>query len=209
MQHSGSSPRDSCPNDFFLLSNLNRPAFLESILESFLPSASPAELKSLRRAIRDRQLSLRHSRPKGRPRAEQDSTWIRSTLKIIWLHEIGRKSWRQIASAIGLKPSLNAIRTLQQRRDHYALLLWTALPPAKSPAHPREALSRLLASKSLQRFLHSRLALPFHTHPAESKRLVLSLFSRGLDVAASQLSRPLRAPSASPAKPVGRAAPRK
>ena len=76
------------------------------------------------------------------------------------------------------------MRTLQQRRERYALLVWQALPGRLDRP---ESLSKRLESRSLHRLLQSRLALPFDTHPQECKKIVRALSARGLEVAANQL----------------------
>jgi hypothetical protein len=159
---------------------------MEAFLRSFVESASPSELKSLRRAIRDRARSLRQNGKKGRPRAEESWDWICSTLKLIWEHDIKGKSWREIAYVAGIKPTIHTTRTFQKRRDHYAMLVWQALPGRTDDA---KALSRSLEAKVIQRLLRSRVALPFDTHPEECKKLVLALAPRGLEVRANELNR--------------------
>jgi plasmid stabilization system protein ParE len=175
----------SFPDLCLLYGDFNRPVFLRAIREYFIASASPSELKSLRRVIRDRAASLRCNPAKGRPRAERDPDWMRRSAQLAWLREIGRKSWRQIASAMGIKPTSDNIRTLQKRRDHYAMLVWQALPGRIGRS---ESLSRILKNRSLHRLLQSRLALPFDTHPQECKKIVRALSARGLEVAANELS---------------------
>jgi len=172
-----------------LYGDFNRPVFLEAIRHSFLESASAAELESLRRAIRDRAKSLRQHVKKGRPRAEQSSAWISSTLKLVWMRDIEGQSWRQIALAAGLKPTRPNLRTLQVRRDLFAVLVRKALPPrTDDPAH----LDKLLDNKRVQLLLRSRLALPFLTHPRESRKIVQVLVSRGLALEAARLRGPAK-----------------
>jgi len=169
--------------------DFNRPAFLEAIRHWFVNSASPSELAELRRAIRDRANDLKHTSKKGRPIAAHDPVWIRRALQIVWQKEILHWHWRKIAAASGLKPTKDSIRTLQNRCDRYALLVWNAIPPVVSSGDHRRAFSKMLDSKPIQRLLRSRLSLPFHTHPRESRRLVQSLTARGANLAAKQLSR--------------------
>jgi len=186
-----SSPEDdSCHSEFLNLclfyGDFNRPAFLEAIRHWFIESASAAELKSLRSAIRDRAAALRRQHKKGRPRAEQSPAWISSTLKLVWMHDVEGKSWRKIASAIGLRPTDDNLRTLRNRRDHYAMLVWREV--AGRGGGP-EALSGMLESKHFQRLLRSKLALPFDSHPAECKKLVLAIAPRGLEAVSKESSR--------------------
>ncbi len=164
-----------------LYGDFNRPLFLEAILRSFVESAEAKEVAALRRAIRGRAKHLKQNRKKGRPSAEHDPDWIRRSLQIVWQREILHWPWRKIAPAAGLKPTKGNIRTLQNRCDRYSLLVWHALP---TRAGQPQALKRLLQSKPIQRMLHSRISLPFHTHPQECKRLVLVLASRALHLAA-------------------------
>ena len=165
-----------------LYGDFNRPVFLEAILRWFVESADAKELAALRRAIRDRANALKRYGKRGRPLAEHHPDWIRRSLQIVWQREILHWPWRKIAAAAGLKFTKNNIRTLQNRCDRYALLVWHTLPDHAGRPH---ALARLLDSKSIQRVLRSRLSLPFGTHPEESKRLVRTLVDRGLHVAAS------------------------
>ena len=169
--------------------DFNRPVFLEAIRHWFIESASPAELESLRRAIRNRATSLRQRLKKGRPRAEQSRAWISSALKLVWMRDIEGQSWRQIALAAGLKPTRPNLRTLQVRRDLFAVLVRKALPPrTDDPAH----LDKLLDNKRVQLLLRSRLALPFLTHPGESRKIVQVLVSRGLTLEAARLRGPAK-----------------
>lgn len=169
-----------------LYADFNRPVFLEAILQWFVESASPGELKALRHAIRERAKALRRHAKKGRPRAEESWTWIRSTLKLVWQKEILGWSWHEIATAVGLKPSRPNLRTLQLRRDLYALLVWEGLPGRTDDP---EGFNKMLDSKPIQRTLCSRLSLPFDTHPKECKQLVLALAPRGLALQASRMRR--------------------
>lgn len=169
-----------------LYGDFNRPVFLEAILQSFIESASPTELKSLRRAIRDRENALRRNGRKGRPRAEESWDWLCSTLKLVWQRDIEGWSWSKIALANGIKPTGDNIRTLQKRRDLYAMLVWRALP---GRTDNRKELMQMLNRKALQLLLRSRVALPFDTHPEECRKIVLALASRGLGVAGNELNR--------------------
>jgi len=169
------NPREPFLDLCLLYSDFNRPVFLEAFLNSFVDSASPAEMKTLRRALRDRARALRRSRKKGRPRAEKSWAWIRSTMKLVWHREIDGWSWPRIATALGIKPTKPNIRTLRNRTNHLATLVWQALP---APANNLKALNKWLNNRSIQRFLRSRFALPFNTHPQESKKLVLKLLRR-------------------------------
>jgi len=164
-----------------LYGDFNRPLFLRAILHSFVESAGPAELETLRRAIRDRAESLRRRDKGGRPRAERDWKWIRAAAQLVWQREILDWPWPKIAAAAGLKPTRPNFRTLEFRRDRYALLVWQALPGRSD--RPGK-LRRMLDAKPIQRLLRSRLALPFDTHPKECKKLVLKLAPRGLHLAA-------------------------
>ncbi len=166
-----------------LYGDFNRPVFLEAILRWFVESATPRELKSLRRAIRDRTKHLKQNHKQGRPPAAQDPDWIRRSLQIVWQREILHWHWRKVAAAAGLKFSKTDVRTLQNRCDRYALLAWHALPD--HAGQPR-ALARLLDLKPIQHMLRSRLSLPFDTHPEESKRLVRILVHRGRLLAPSE-----------------------
>jgi len=185
-----------------LYGDFNRPVFLAAFLQSFLGSASPDELKSLRRAIRDRGKALRRNRSKGRPRTGQSWNWICSTLKLIWEHDINRRSWREIASAAGIKSTEHTTRAFQKRRDHYAMLIWEALPGRIE--QPGE-LGRMLNSRPVQRLLRSRLALPFDTHPQECRKIVLALAPRGQEICLNELTRianrPFPAKTAAPQSP--------
>ena len=183
-------PRHSEFLDLCLLyGDFNRPVFLKAIRHCFLESASTAELESLRRAFRDRAKSLRQHVKKGRPRAEQSAAWISSTLKLVWMRDIEGKSWRQIAQAAGLKPTRPNLRTVQVRRDLFAVLVLKALPPrTDDPAH----LDNFLDNKRVQLLLRSRLALPFLTHPRESRKIVQVLVSRGLTLEAARLRGPAK-----------------
>ncbi|HKM91933.1 MAG TPA: hypothetical protein VJX29_15095 [Candidatus Acidoferrales bacterium] len=156
--------------------DFNRPVFLEAILRWFVESADAKELAALRRAIRDRTKALNQNAKKGRPGAEHDPDWIRRSLQIVWQREILHWPWRKIAPAAGLKLTQANIRTLQNRCERYSLLVWHALP---THVDQPQALKHLLESKPIQRMLHSRLSLPFHTHPEDSKRLVRTLVYRG------------------------------
>jgi len=164
---------------FLLYADFNRPLLLETFLESFLASASPSELKTLRRAIHDRAIALRQSRKKGRPRAEKSWAWICSALRLVWRREIDGWSWPRLAAAAGLKPTKPNIRTLRNRYNHYTALIAQTLQRL-NPAP--EALNKLLDAEPIQRLLQSKLALPFDTHPQECKRLVLKLLPRGLEI---------------------------
>jgi len=172
-----------------LYGDFNRLAFLDAILRWFVESANPGELRALRRAIRDRAKALRRSRKKGRPRAEESWDWIRSALKLVWDHDIKGQSWREIALAVGLKPTRPNLRTLQVRRDLFALLLWEAIP---GKASDQAALNKLLDDKRVRRLLSSSLSLPFDTHPEACKKIVLTLAPRGLALEASRTRRPAK-----------------
>ena len=167
-----------------LYGDCNRPVFLEAILHWFIESADAKELAALRRAIHDRTKHLKQNRKKGRPSAERDPDWIRRSLQIVWQREILHWHWRKIAASAGLAPTKTNIRTLQNRCDRYALLVWNTLPPH---AGQPQALKRLLGSKPIQHLLRSRLSLPFDTHPEECKRLVRTLVYRGPRPAASSM----------------------
>jgi len=168
-----------------LYGDFNRPVFLEAILQSFIESASPSELKSLRHAIRDRENALRRSGKKGRPRAEHDWDWIRHSAQLAWQKEILHWSWRRIATAAGMKPTKPNIRTLHNRLDRYAALIWKTTP---GPSSEPEVLAETLQARHIQRLCRSRTALPFDTHPEECKRIVLKLAPRGKAVVASELN---------------------
>ena len=172
-----------------LYGDFNRHLFLKAILQSFVDSASPAELKTLRRAIHDRANTMKRNTRKGRPRAEQDPHWIRRSLQIVWQKEILHWPWRRIAAAAGLKFTKANVRTLQIRRDLYAQLVHHALPPFPDQPH---ALARLLDSKPIQRALRSRLFLPFDSHPEECRRIVLALASQEKQTAFLEVARRFR-----------------
>ena len=167
-----------------LYGDFNRPLFLRAFLHSFVESSSPAELEALRRAIRDRAKSLKRGGKEGRPRAERDWKWIRAAAQLVWQREILDWPWPKIAAAAGLKPTKPNLRTLEFRRDRYALLIWQALPGGANDPHK---LRRMLDAKPIQRLLRSSLALPFDTHPEECKKIALKLALRGLHLAASLL----------------------
>jgi len=167
-----------------LYGDFNRPVFLDAILHWFLESASPAELKSLRRAIRDRARSLHRSSKPGRPRGAHDRLWIRSSTQLVWRREILRWPWRKIATASSLEPTKENIRTLRNRRDQYAILVWNAAMGAGAHTHKPETLRRLLKALRIRRWFRSRLALPFAEYPEECRRIVLALAPRGAKVAA-------------------------
>jgi hypothetical protein len=182
------NPRHTQFLDLCLLyGDFNRPVFLEAILRSFVESAGPKELAALRRALRDRANALKRYGKRGRPSAEHDPDWIRRSLQIVWQREILHWPWRKIAASAGLKPTRPSIRTLQLRRDLYALLVWHALP---TRADRPQALKRLLESKPIQRMLRSHLSLPFDSHPQECTSIVRALVPRGLYFGASRLRRP-------------------
>jgi hypothetical protein len=166
------------------VSEMRRSVFLEA-LAWISSSATPAQLQALRRAIVHRLKSLKHT-AKGRPRAEESRQWREATAKLVWQREVEGWPWPQVAEAAGLKPTKPNLRTLQNRRDHYALLLWKQLPAAADDA---QSLRRLLESKRLQRQLQSCLALPFNQHPAKCRQLVLKLAPIGLRAAANEFSR--------------------
>jgi len=155
-----------------LYGDFNRPVFLEAVHRCLVNSASAAELKSLRGAIRDRAQSLGRTGRKGRPPAEHNRKWIRGAAQLVWQKEILGWPWSRIAKEAGLKPSRANIRTFEQRRDRYAWSVFLALPPH---AGRPEELKRLLDSQPVRRMLRSRLFLPLDTHPEESKRLVFRL----------------------------------
>jgi hypothetical protein len=172
-----------------LYGDFNRPVFLEAILRWFVDSASPAELAALRRAIRDRAKSPTHTGKKGRPPADLNWKWICQAAQLVWQREILHWTWRKVAAAAGLKPTKPNFRTLQLRRDRYALLVWGTTAAVGSRDNQPVSLARALEAKSFQRIFRSRLALPFNSHPEESKRIVLALAPRGLHLAANLLSR--------------------
>lgn len=176
-------PHDTFLNLCLLYADFNRPVFLEAIRNWFVDSASPTELKALRRAIRDRAKALPRSRKKGRPRAEKSWAWICSTMSLVWHREIGGWSWPRIAVAAGIKPTKPNLRTLHNRHDHYATLIWQAMP---SGTNDFQALNRMLDAKPIQRLLRSKLALPFDTHPQQCKKLVQKLVRRGVEVTSKQ-----------------------
>jgi hypothetical protein len=180
------NPHEAFLDLCLLYSNFNRPVFLEAVLNSFVDSASPAEMKTLRRAIRDRASALRRTRKKGRPRAAESWEWIRSTMKLVWHREIDGWSWPRIASSAGLKPTKSNLTTLHNRRDYYAMLIWQTIP---APRGGPKGLNKLLDAKPIQRLLRSKLALPFDTHPQQSKKLVLKLLRRGLELSSQQWSK--------------------
>ncbi|HKO03794.1 MAG TPA: hypothetical protein VJW51_03550, partial [Candidatus Acidoferrales bacterium] len=107
--------------------DFNRPVFLEAILRWFVDSADPKELAALRRAIRDRAKVLTHGGKGGRPRAEHDPNWLRRSAQLAWQKDILHWTWPKIAATAGIKPTLANIRTLQNRRDRFALLVWRAI----------------------------------------------------------------------------------
>jgi hypothetical protein len=161
--------------------DFNRPVFLEAFLRWFLDSAGPKELAALRRAIRSRAKTLSRGGKGGRPRAEHDPDWLRRSAQLVWQKDILHWTWPKIAASAGMKPTNTNIRTLQNRRDHFALIVWRAIQARADSTHE---LSHMLKSKRTQRSLRASLALPFHTHPEDCRKLVLTLFSRGLHVAA-------------------------
>ena len=169
-----------------LYGDFNRPVFLEAFLRFFVDSASPAELKALRRAIAARAKSFPRKGQRGRPRAQHDAAWLRRALQLAWQREILGWSWRRVALAAGIRPTKGNLRTLENRCDRYATLVWSA---AMGRAGQPERLQHLLGSRKVQRWFASRLALPFPTHPEESKKIVLALAARGLQVAANALGR--------------------
>jgi hypothetical protein len=180
-------PRHSAFLDLCLLyGDFHRPVFLQAILRWFVESAGRDELDSLRRAIRDRTKLLRRGGRKGRPREENDWNWLRSSAQLVWQREVLGWSWPKIAAAAGMKPTKPNLRTLQNRRDRYAMLLWRATP---GRCDDPKKLARILEAKSIQRLYRSRAALPFDTHPEECKKIVLKLAPRGLRVAAGELKR--------------------
>jgi hypothetical protein len=180
------NPHEAFLDLCLLDADFNRPIYLDAFLKWFLPSASPAELKALRRAIRDRARALRQTHKKGRPHAVESWQWIRSSLKLVWHREIDGWSWPRIAAAAGLKPTKANLSTLHNRRDYYATLIWQALP---APRGGLKALKKLLDARSIQRLLRSKLAIPFNTHPQQCKRLVLKLAPRGLELSSQQWSK--------------------
>jgi hypothetical protein len=180
------NPHEELLDLCLLYSDFNRPIFLEAFLNSFADSASPAELKALRRAIRDRARALRQTRRKGRPHAAESWQWIRSSLKLVWHREIDGWSWPRIAVAAGLKPTKSNLATLHNRHDSYAMLIWQALPAHRGGL---KALKKLLDAKPIQHLLRSKLALPFDTHPQQCKRLVLKLAPRGLELSSQRWSK--------------------
>jgi hypothetical protein len=188
---SGEDPRHAeFLNLSLLYSDFNRPVFLEAILHWFVVSAEAKELAALRRAIRDRANVLKRNGKRGRPRAERDPEWILRSLQIVWQREILGWSWARIAAAAGLMPTRPNIRSLQIRRDLYALLVWQAVASPKSCSDPREDLRKSLESKPVRRMLRSRLSLPFDSHPEECTTIVRALVPRGLAFKAGRLRRP-------------------
>lgn len=172
----------------FLYSDFNRPVFLEAILHCFIESAGPSELKSLRRGIRDREKALPRNGRKGRPRAEHDWNWIRRSARLAWQREILHWSWSGIAAAAGMKPTKPNIRTLHNRLDRYAVLVWKATP---GPSSEPDVLAKTLQARHIQLLFRSRTALPFDTHPEECRKIVLKLAPRGKEVVANELDLPV------------------
>jgi hypothetical protein len=177
-------------NHCLLYADFNRPVLLNAILRWFVESADANELKRLRHAIRDRAKALRRPGKKGRPRAEHTLKWISASARLVWQREILHWPWPKIAAAAGLKPTKPNLRTLQNRRDHYAMLVWRAASRLTSRADQPEVLSKMLDSTRNQRWFRSQLGLPFDTHPEECRKIVLALIPRGLAVEANQLRLP-------------------
>ena len=118
--------RDMC----LVYGDVNRPVFLQEIINWFVRSANKDELAALRRAMALRSGDVRKGGKRGRPRAWDDSDWLMRVKTDAWRRIVEGRSWRNIAEYEGLKPNRTNIRTIERtrtrRQDEYAAKIWDA-----------------------------------------------------------------------------------
>lgn len=160
--------RDLC----LVYCDFNRSVFREEI-ETFIASASDFELTEIYRAVARRRKKL-PLKARGRPRGTEDPRWLQLALTEARQRLVLRWEWSQITESSGLKPTEANIRTLQRRHNDFAYALWKALPPDRRDWAPE----RIVADRTLRRWLRSLLGLPFDSHPKECEKIVIGLLCR-------------------------------
>jgi hypothetical protein len=162
--------------------NLNRPILLEEILR-FIGCSDRKEVSAIRAEIQARTKPFRGQRRKGRPAAEKDWKWMRLALSEAWrMYALGWH-WKKALEAEELKPTKTNYRTLQRRLDRLAGMMYGALPPWATgdevKGYGYTSLEDALSKPLLQQVIHSKLRLPFRSHPDECRKVVLGLLPRG------------------------------
>lgn len=171
-----SDPHENFRNLCLLYRDFNRPVFLEEITP-FIDGASDSEVTAISRAVRMRAKRL-PTKARGRPSATDDPEWLQQAFTEAEQRIVLKREWSQIATSAGLKPTEANERTLKRRHDQYAYALWKALPADRRDWAPE----RIVADRTLRRWLRSQLELPFDSHPKECEMIVIGLLCRSRDI---------------------------
>jgi hypothetical protein len=184
-----------------------RDAFLEEIQGSFIRTANKGELSAVRKAVADRAAKIAHGGKRGRPRSQDDGTWLTNTRIVTWRRIVEGWTWWQIAESQGMKPTRGNIRTiertLKRQMDKYAVMIWkTALEAAIWQTGSDDASILSLLEKKLDTFffkalLWIRCGLPFGRFPPNDlsegcRKIVLVLALPGQRASAMELILRLR-----------------
>lgn len=179
-----------------------RPIFLKEFINQFVRRATKPELATLRKevAAHERRIRVQKGKSKGRPRAEDDWTWLRNARDAAFKRFVEVLSWKKVAESEGKKPNKPNIRTLKNRQDRYAGIIWEACCEVgiwQSGSGTEADIDRLrhgLETTSLRVALCRRALLPFNIFPgqdltAECKKVVMTLAPQGGKVVGKQLVR--------------------
>jgi hypothetical protein len=171
-----------------------RDVFREAFRNSFIRNANKAELAFLRKAIQERSGRIAHLGERGRPRNQNDRTWLANTKIAVWQHIVDCLTWRQIAKSRGMYPTKTNIRTIQRtlkrQIDQYALMIWQACieagvwQPGADPPEQLALIEKKLEVPLFRELLWVRVGLPFARLPGNDltegcRKIVLALALRG------------------------------
>jgi hypothetical protein len=184
-----------------------RDVFLEEIQGSFIRNANKNELSAVRKAVTDRAAKIAHGGKRGRPRSQDDLTWLTNTRIVTWKRIVEGWTWWQIAESQGMNPTPGNIRTiertLKRQMDKYAVMIWkTAFEAAIWQDGSDDASILSLLEKKLDTFyfkalLWIRCGLPFGRFAPNDlsegcRKIVLVLALPGQHASAMELVRRLR-----------------
>jgi hypothetical protein len=178
-----------------------REVLLNEFVMWFVGSATKPELATLRKEIaaQTRRIDQRE-KAKGRPRAEDNLTWLENARDAAFKRIVEGWSWKRLTESEGKKPTKPNIQTLKNRQERYAGIIWEACSEAGvwQPGSRTEAdISRLrdgLETTALRRTLCRRALLRFsivrgQDRTAECKQVVMTLAPKGRKIVAKQFAR--------------------